>query len=357
MSSPLSTELQGLLKGFDRSDEHVVITDKKGIILYANAGAEKHTGFSKKEMIGRKPGDLWGGHMSKEFYTEMWETLRDHKETFISEMRNRRRDNTYYWQEVHIIPILDVHNEAEYFIGIELNVDEQMRREQLIQAAQENASDHIKIQWPLKWLFEKTSLSQKELSDLQHHYSSEKALDMLTDDLLAISNVLYSHRQPDSDFCVFGLLKEVLAEIKEKFPGKHYQLDYNEGSLMIHENKKLVYQLLQRLIINAAQYTEPNAGDIVLALLKTGSHCVVRCNDDGIGISLHDQKKMFDKFYRGRGAKKYHPDGSGLGLYLVKTIADVRGWTISCISEPQKGTCFEVRIPLNVAERKLVAVG
>lgn len=354
--SSLSTELQGLLKGFDRSNEHVVITDKKGVILYANAGAEKHTGYSRKEMIGRKPGDLWGGHMSKEFYTEMWETLRDHKETFIGEMRNRRRDNTYYWQEVHIIPILDSRNEAEYFIGIELNVDEQMRREQLIQAAQDHVPEHIKIQWPLKWLFEKTSLSQKELSDLQRHYSSEKALDMLTDDLLAISNVLHAHRQPDSDFCIFGLLQQIINEIKESFPARHYHLDYHGSSLMIHENKKIVYQLLQRIIINAAQYTDANAGDILLVLLKTGSHCVVRCSDDGIGISLRDQKKMFEKFYRGHQAKTYHPDGSGLGLYLAKTIADVRGWSISCISEPKKGTCFEVRIPLNTTKKDLAGV-
>lgn len=56
-----------MITGFEKSDQHVVITNRDGIIVYANAGAERHTGYRKEEMMGQSPGKLWGGNMSKEF--------------------------------------------------------------------------------------------------------------------------------------------------------------------------------------------------------------------------------------------------------------------------------------------------
>ncbi len=347
MHAALPAELLPMITGFEKSDQHVVITDCNGIIIYANAGAEHHTGYSKKEMMGSSPGKLWGGNMTQEFYEEMWETVLTHKQCFVGDMQNKNKDGTLYWQEMHIIPILDKHGEVLYFIGIELDVNEQERREKLLQecSSDDVCRQALRVRWPLDWLFESGNLSEQQLYELQQSYKNEKILDALTDDLLAISNVLFAHKEGVIEFSPITLLKEVIDEIKVKYPDRHYELSYDSESTLIRENKKLLHQLLNRIITNAAQYTHPHAGDIAIILLKTGNQFVVRCNDNGIGISLNDQRRMFKKFFRGVKARAMNPEGSGLGLYLVKTIADACGWNVVCMSEPEKGACFEVQIP------------
>jgi PAS domain S-box-containing protein len=63
----LMDRLAPLKKGFDMLGDHAVITDTDAHILYANKSAERTTGFSLEEMLGKNPGDLWGGAMPQEF--------------------------------------------------------------------------------------------------------------------------------------------------------------------------------------------------------------------------------------------------------------------------------------------------
>jgi signal transduction histidine kinase len=68
-----------------------------------------------------------------------------------------------------------------------------------------------------------------------------------------------------------------------------------------------------------------------------------------MGISVQDTSRLYDKYFRGAKARVMYPAGSGLGLYLVKTIADALGWEVSCISKEGEGTVFEIRF---LAEKK-----
>ena len=113
-----------LQQGFDVLNDPVVITDGDGTILYANRAMEQQTGFPAAEAIGKKPGILWGGNMPQEFYAEMWRTIKVEKRTFMGEVKNKRRDGTEYWQELHISPVLDQNGAVRFFIGIEPNITE-----------------------------------------------------------------------------------------------------------------------------------------------------------------------------------------------------------------------------------------
>lgn len=67
--------LRSLSLAFAFVSDPVVVTDPKGRVLYANHAVSTHTGFSEEECLGKKPGELWGGHMPKEFYQKMWHTI------------------------------------------------------------------------------------------------------------------------------------------------------------------------------------------------------------------------------------------------------------------------------------------
>jgi signal transduction histidine kinase len=74
--------------------------------------------------------------------------------------------------------------------------------------------------------------------------------------------------------------------------------------------------------------------------------------DNGIGIPLDQQKDIFKKLFRADNARIAEPDGSGLGLYIVKEIVNNAGGKIWFISNKKKGTIFSVSIPLSGMVKK-----
>jgi two-component system phosphate regulon sensor histidine kinase PhoR len=74
---------------------------------------------------------------------------------------------------------------------------------------------------------------------------------------------------------------------------------------------------------------------------------VVGIEDNGIGINTSNQKKIFDKLYRVPDGNLHNFKGFGLGLSYVKTIVEKHGGKVRLESEPEKGTKFEVILPLS----------
>ena len=116
------SEIRSLMEAFEFVGDHVVITDVNGNILYANKAVEDVTGFSHDEIIGKTPGDLWGGLMGKEFYEDMWHRIKTKKSAFRGEVQNRTKDGMLYWQQLRIFPIFGDDGEVRFFIGIEPDI-------------------------------------------------------------------------------------------------------------------------------------------------------------------------------------------------------------------------------------------
>jgi len=125
-------EITPLPSVFDLVGVHVVITDENANILYMNKAAEKQTGFSREESIGKTPGDLWGGNEDEEVYKKLWMDIKTNKTTFAAKMKNKRKDGTEMYQQLSITPVLDDAGNIKYFIAIEPDVTtEQMKTDNL----------------------------------------------------------------------------------------------------------------------------------------------------------------------------------------------------------------------------------
>lgn len=109
-----------LLSGISHSSNHIIITDKDGKIIFANAAAEKMTGYRFSEMFNQTP-RLWGGLMSKQFYADLWKNNKEGLTT-NAEIINRRKDGTIYEVMSHISPIKDVEERVIGFIATEEDI-------------------------------------------------------------------------------------------------------------------------------------------------------------------------------------------------------------------------------------------
>lgn len=118
----LQQGIKSFVTVFDLLDDQIIITDENANIIYVNPAAEKQTGLAQEEIIGKTPGDLWGGNMTREFYENMWKTIKVEKRTFVGEVKNRRKDGETYWCEVRIFPILNPAGGIDLFVGLEPNI-------------------------------------------------------------------------------------------------------------------------------------------------------------------------------------------------------------------------------------------
>jgi PAS domain S-box-containing protein len=146
--------------------------------------------------------------------------------------------------------------------------------------------------------------------------------------------------------CYFSeLLLDVLNEMEGDIKGKQIQLDADLGSGMplVPLDPAIVHEILINLLTNAVKYT-PEGGAIHVGLAQVAERFVVSITDTGCGISQQDHDLVFSRFYRAENVRN-EQEGSGMGLYLVKSLCELSGCQISFESQPDAGTTFRFAVP------------
>lgn len=108
---------------------------------------------------------------------------------------------------------------------------------------------------------------------------------------------------------------------------------------------KLIQRVISNLVENAIKYSPENT-NIIIGSKEDGDWIRVTVTDEGHGIALEEQQKVFEKFFRGKGAENNQTKGSGLGLYLVKYFVELHRGAVELRSELGKGSTFTVSLPV-----------
>jgi PAS domain S-box-containing protein len=121
-------------------------------------------------------------------------------------------------------------------------------------------------------------------------------------------------------------------------------------------DKTLIRQAIKNLVENAIKYT-PGPGKVQVHLRVYDGSLVVAVQDSGIGISLENQRRLFEKFYRIKRRDTVHIKGTGLGLAIVKSVADRHKGRVWVESKLDEGSTFYLAIPLILPEGPATANG
>lgn len=125
-----------------------------------------------------------------------------------------------------------------------------------------------------------------------------------------------------------------------------------EGEGRIEGDVALVRRALSNLLSNAIRYSGPG-GRIVISIEPAGNQVRVRVVDRGHGIPPRHLDRIFDRFYRADEARSQYPDGSGLGLSIVRSIMDLHGGSVTIESVEGAGTVATLAFPRAHADRQM----
>jgi signal transduction histidine kinase/DNA-binding response OmpR family regulator/anti-sigma regulatory factor (Ser/Thr protein kinase) len=118
-------------------------------------------------------------------------------------------------------------------------------------------------------------------------------------------------------------------------------------SAPVHVDREMWEKIVFNLLSNAVKFTP--AGGITVRLREREGVAVLDVTDTGVGVSEQEQQLLFDRFHRVTGAWSRSYEGTGIGLALVRELAELHGGTASARSKPGAGSTFTVTVPLGVA--------
>lgn len=212
-----------------------------------------------------------------------------------------------------------------------------------------NVSHELKT--PLQTIMGSAELLQNHLvkqDDIPSFYEKihQESSRMLTliDDIIRLSQLDESSQVEENTLRINDSAKEAINSLKESAKKKNIQIQTNLNEAFIKANSRLIYEIIYNLIDNAIRYSN-NDSSIEVSTYTDIHHAYLKVKDNGIGIPLEDQNRIFERFYRVDKSHSRATGGTGLGLSIVKHAVKLSHGTIALESELNKGSTFTVTFP------------
>ena len=212
-----------------------------------------------------------------------------------------------------------------------------------------NVSHELKT--PLQTIMGSAELLQNHLvkqDDIPSFYEKihQESSRMLTliDDIIRLSQLDESSQVEENTLRINDSAKEAINSLKESAKKKNIQIQTNLNEAFIKANSRLIYEIIYNLIDNAIRYSN-NDSSIEVSTYTDTHHAYLKVKDNGIGIPLEDQSRIFERFYRVDKSHSRATGGTGLGLSIVKHAVKLSHGTIALESELNKGSTFTVAFP------------
>ena len=261
---------------------------------------------------------------SKEF-SELNKRLRSENETIEREVRNRTEELTR--------------------ANAELQELDKRKSEFLSIAAHQLRTPLSGLKWALDMLIrgEAGAVSDEQKVLLMKSYEGNERLISLVNDMLQ-ANRIERGALPISAVStqLLDLVDNVLYEVlpSASKTGVSIRFDRRDEALPpLMVDPEQMRAVFQNLIENAVKYSQPD-GEVTISASRIGDGVQFAISDHGIGIPEGEQARIFSRFFRASNAKKKDPNGTGLGLYIAKSIIDMHGGKIWLESGEGKGATF-----------------
>lgn len=321
--------------------EGVILTDDTYRILGMNRCAG--------DILQKKDVSSLVGQPLEPFFAEApWDEIHGH--TNLPDVLERKisRDASLY-----LLTVQSVYQDEEFYgvLFIIGDITEQEHREQLRREFTSNVSHELKT--PL------TSISGfaevlsaglfKSDADVVHFGSlirkEAKRLLAMIEEIMHLTRIEENrekvHREP---VCLPEIIRDIVEFMEPMLVEKKVTVHCTLEQATVLGDKGLLREMAMNLIDNAVKYNLPG-GHVYVSVRKRGDHIDFAVKDTGIGIPEDKQKRVFERFYRADTSRSRKISGSGLGLSIVKHIAEYHNGTITLRSKENHGTEIIIHLP------------
>ena len=183
---------------------------------------------------------------------------------------------------------------------------------------------------------------EKQKKLLRMTLQETSRLDTLINNILVSSQLEgggYTTSKEELDFS--SLVKDCIKQAKTRYPERTF-VENIEEEIEIAGDPLLLQLMISNLVENAVKYS-PKEKPITCQLKKTNDEIILNIIDEGIGVADPEKSKIFEKFYRTGNESTRKTQGTGLGLYLCRKIAEDHNADISVTNNVPTGSNFAIR--------------
>jgi PAS domain S-box-containing protein len=353
-------------------DQHAIvsITDLDGNITYANQRFCEVSGYAHSELLGQNHRLISSGLHTSAFFESLWSTIA-RGEVWNGDVRNRRKDGTYYWVSATILPLLGTDGLPQQYIGIRTDITANKALEHSLQEAKTTAEiatlaksqflanmSH-EIRTPMNAILGMLKLlNNTELTPRQLDYASKtegaaKSLLGLLNDILDFSKIDAGKMTLDlQPFHIDRLMRDLSVILSTNVGQKPvevlFDIDPATPKVALGDALRL-QQVLINLAGNAIKFT--SEGEVlvqirVLDQTAKGTTLGFSVSDSGIGIAPENQRHIFDGFSQAEASTTRRFGGTGLGLSISKRLVHLMGGNLAVDSQPGLGSTFHFALTL-----------
>lgn len=311
----------------------VAITDQRGTIKYVNDQFCRISKFSKEELIGQDHRIINSGYHSKEFFNNLWKTISS-GEVWKGEIKNKTKDNTYYWVDTTIVPFLDEFQKPYQYLAIRFEVTQRKLAEEEIQKmtgkiidVQEEERKRIsrELHDDIGQNLYSHLITINRLQTEMDHPLLDQMQDEATEIIEALRHLSWELRPSVlDDLGLFPAIRSLVGQFSEHHHIKvHFECYLN---CRLNTNKEItIYRIIQEALTNIRKYAYAEEATVTIQEIE-----------EEVRVEIEDKGKGFDieKVTR------------GVGIFSMEERARVCGGNLILHSREGKGTKVILKMPL-----------
>lgn len=340
----------------DSVGDGILIVDARGIIEATNTAATELLQQSETKLIGAHILSPLGatdehGHIITKKNAALLSSIRHGKKVTNAIRQFTKHTGEKFWASITTTPIL---KENKVVGGIIIfrditkqKLDEEHETEFAHVASHQLRTPLGNIQWAIEYFLSGSigKLNKKQTDYLQTIYQQLKDMNRLVNDLLSISRIQNNKVKPlTQSIDVKKVIKKVIDDVDFYARASNVAINITDKAKTpkVKADLQQFRTVMQNLLENAIRYSFPHT-TIHITITKEKKQITIGVTNSGIGIGPKDKEYIFAKFFRTKEAIDKIGDGTGLGLYITKSLTELNKGTIWFESEVNKTTTFYTR--------------